>query len=185
MPILARETDIFPDHILTNPELLAPDAQWWAVYTISRREKQLMRYLVDAEIPCFTPFIAKRNRSSGGRLRTSHIPLFSNYVFMYATPAQRYESKKSNCVSQMIEVVDGEELREDLLQVRNLIDAGVPLTVESRIQSGQRVRVRTGHFAGFEGTVLKRHSNIRLLIVVQFIQQGVSLLLDDCQLELI
>ena len=183
MPILARETDIFPAHLLTHPELLDTDAQWWAVYTMSRREKQLMRFLTDAEIPCFTPLIAQRNRSPGGRIRISHIPLFSNYVFMFATPLQRYESKKSNCVSQLIEVLDGEELRRDLLQVRSLIDAGVPLSMESRIQPGQRVRVRSGHFAGFEGTVLKRHSNVRLVITVKFIQQGVSVLLDDCQLE--
>ena len=33
--------------------------------------------------------------------------------------------------------------------MRDLIDLGVPLSVESRIEPGQNVRVRNGAFAGF------------------------------------
>ena len=47
------------------------------------------------------------------------------------------------------------------------------------------MRVRNGAFAGYEGTVLRREQETRLLVAVQFMEQGVSVKLEDCQLELI
>ena len=44
MPILKREEDIFPEDLLANDALLSnPDFKWWSIYTLSRREKDLMR----------------------------------------------------------------------------------------------------------------------------------------------
>jgi len=74
---------------------------------------------------------------------------------------------------------------QDLRQVRDLINMGVPLTLESRLEPGQHVRVRSGAFTGYEGTVLRREQETRLLVSVQFMEQGVSVKLEDCQLELI
>ncbi len=71
----------------------------------------------------------------------------------------------------------------DARQIRDLIDMGVPLTIESRLEPGQHVRVRSGAFAGYEGTVLRREHETRLLVSVRFMEQGVSVRLDDCQLE--
>ena len=81
------------------------------------------------------------------------------------------------------EVQDAEQLVADLKQIRDLINIGAPLTVESRMESGQRVRVKSGVFAGYEGTVLRREQETRLLVSVQFMEQGVSVKLEDCQLE--
>jgi transcriptional antiterminator RfaH len=46
-----------------------------------------------------------------------------------------------------------------------------------------RVRVRSGAFADFEGTIIRRAGETRLLVAVDFLQQGASVQLDDCQLE--
>ena len=62
---------------------------------------------------------------------------------------------------------------------------GVPLTLESRLEAGQCVRVRSGAFMGYEGVVLRREQETRLLVSVKFMEQGVSVKLEDCQLELI
>ena len=42
-----------------------------------------------------------------------------------------------------------------------------------------------GAFAGYEGVVLRREQETRLLVSVKFMEQGVSVKLEDCQLELI
>jgi transcriptional antiterminator RfaH len=64
-----------------------------------------------------------------------------------------------------------------------LIGLGVPLTIEARMQVGDRVRVRSGSFTGYEGIILRRENETRLLVSVQFMDRGASVKLEDCQLE--
>ena len=51
MPILKRENDIFPHDLLDNEDLLTDESLvWWSIYTLSRREKELMRRLAGLDI---------------------------------------------------------------------------------------------------------------------------------------
>ena len=45
------------------------------------------------------------------------------------------------------------------------------------------MRIRSGAMAGTEGTILKRHGVDRLLVVVHFLQRGVSIEIQDFQVE--
>lgn len=99
MPILARETDIYPDDLLEmDGNGSEPDVGWWTLYTLSRREKQLMRKLRALDVPFYGPVAPKRTRSPAGRIRTSYVPLFPNYVFIYGDESHRYESLTTGCV---------------------------------------------------------------------------------------
>lgn len=183
MPILPKEIDIYPMDLF-DPEGAARDfGPWWAFYTLSRREKDLCRRLLQLEIPFFCPIISRRSRSSSGRTRISHVPLFPGYVFVRAGAEQRAAALTTNCVSRTLQVVDGVDLQQDLVHVRRLIEADVALTPESRLAAGTRVRVRSGPLMGVEGVVLKRHNRDRLLVAVRFLQQGASVALDDFQVE--
>ncbi len=57
------------------------------------------------------------------------------------------------------------------------------LAVEERLAVGRRVRVTEGSMAGLEGTVVTQHRARRLLIAVDFLQQGVSVAIDDFMVE--
>ena len=186
MPILAQETDIYPENLFeVAGQETDPAVYWWALYTLPRREKELMRRLLALEVPFYCPIIPKRNRSPAGRVRTSYVPLFHNYVFIHADEMQRYRAVSTGCVSKQIHVVDGAELTNDLRQIHRLIQTGAPLTLEARMQAGEHVRVRSGPFRDYEGTVLRREGERRLLVAVNFLQQGASILLDDFQVEII
>lgn len=185
MPILNQEIDLFPANLLdgyaaANGE---GDVGWWAVYTCSRREKQLMRRLLKMEISFYGPTCRRRYRSPAGRVRESFQPLFPNYVFLFGSEEDRVAALTTNCVSKCTAVADAERLVRDLRQIRQLIDIGAPLTPEARLEAGDHVRVKTGMFAGFEGFVIRRENETRLLVTVNFMQQGASFKLDDCQLE--
>ena len=97
----------------------------------------------------------------------------------------RYRAMSTNCVSRWLPVADGGELTADLQQIRRLIACGAPLTPESRLEPGEFVRVRKGPFAGLEGVIVKRHGPARLVVAVRFLQQGASILLEDCEVEAI
>jgi len=185
MPILAPETDIYPTDLFDQVERAAEDKCWWAVYTLSRREKDFMRRLVALGVPFYGPLIPKRTKSPGGRVRTAYLPLFTNYVFVYGSDEDRYQAMTTNCVSRTLPVSNGEPLTRELRQFRDLIAMDAALTPEARLEPGRLVRVRSGRFRGLEGTILRREGELRLLVAVNFIQRGASLLLEDFEVEAI
>lgn len=181
MPILPAEPDCTPADLLDKPE--SRSGTWWLIYTKSRQEKSLMRQLRQKGVAHYAPQVPQRYRSPAGRIRVSHVPLFAGYVFVFGADEARYEAVCTGCAIKTTAVPDSEELLEDLRQVRDLINLGVPLTIESRLEPGQHVRVRSGAFAGYEGTVIRRENETRLLVAVRFMEQGVSVKLEDFQLE--
>ena len=184
MPILTREPDLYPDDLLDRAEPgREADATWWALYCRARQEKLLMRRLRALGVPFYAPLVAKRFRSPSGRVRTSHIPLFNGYVFIYGDAGHRHVAQETGCVSRWLVPSDSAALTHDLRQIRCLIESGAPLTPEARLEPGMRVRIRSGPFADLTGTVIRRDKTTRLVVAVDFLQQGASVLLDDCQLE--
>lgn len=184
MPILPYEPDIYPVDLFDR--LAVPETQtgqWWALYTLPRREKELMRRLRQGEVSHYSPLVKRRTRSPSGRGRVSHVPLFPSYVFLYGGPDQRYQALATNCVSRCLEVSDTGRLVHDLRQIQRLIETDAPLTPEARLRPGMRVRIRSGALVGLEGTVLKRRSAARLLVAVEFLQRGASVLLEDYEVE--
>jgi transcription antitermination factor NusG len=184
MPILPKEPDVFPETLFDRPEGNLPtDCHWWAVYTLARREKDFMRRLRQMSIAHYGPLIKRRSRSPSGRVRHSYVPLFPGYVFLYADGDQRQRALTTNCVSRCLAIPDAAQLWHDLVQIRQLVGSEAPLSPEARIKPGMMVRIKSGSMIGTEGYVIKRHGEQRLVVAVQFLQQGVSVLLEDVQLE--
>jgi transcriptional antiterminator RfaH len=184
VPILPREPDCFPPDLfeqLRGPQ--APTGQWWVAYTLARREKDLMRQLRGVEIAHFGALAPKRTRSASGRVRTSYVPLFANYVFVFGGEDDRRRALASQCISHTLPVADSAQMTRDLGQICRLIAADAPLWPESKLESGERVRVRSGPLAGLEGVVVERRGERRLLVAVEFLQQGASLQMEDFQVE--
>ncbi|OYP37328.1 transcription termination/antitermination protein NusG [Rhodopirellula sp. MGV] len=181
MPILPKEPDRFPLNLLESD--VASSSAWWLLYTKSRQEKQLMRQLREIEVAHYGPQIEQRRRSPAGRVRTSYVPLFANYIFLCGSDESRYKAVCTGCVQKVTEITDVDMLLTDLSQVSDLINIGAPMSIEERISPGQQVRVKNGPFAGFEGVVIRRDQETRLLVSVRFMDQGVSVKLDDCQLD--
>lgn len=183
MPILKGETSVFPQNLLEDfPTHDTEDRQWWAVYTRSRQEKSLARQLLSYEIPFYLPLIPNERLVSGSRV-TSHLPLFGGYLFLFGNEDERVKMMTTNRISRVLPVADGAELRQNLEDVQRMIECGEPLTVESRLETGCRVRVKSGGLMGLEGMVIKRRSGTRLLVAVNYLRQGVSVLIDDFMVE--
>jgi transcriptional antiterminator RfaH len=186
MPILPRQRDCFPTDLLdADPPADDGGLRWVAFYTLSRREKDLMRKLEAAEVAFYAPLIRRRLKSAGGRVRDSHVPLFSGYVFSRVDDDQRRAALATNTIARWLPIVDEAALLADLRAIKRLIDTDQPLTPEARIEPGQLVRVRSGPLRGLEGTVERRHAGQRLVVAVRFLNQGASVELEDVDLETI
>jgi transcription antitermination factor NusG len=111
------------------------------------------------------------------------VPLFNGYLFLYASDEERVQALSTNRIAQAWSATMTSELTRDLQNVQALIESGVPLTTEGQLSAGQRVRVKHGALEGLEGVVISRRGEDRLLVSVQFLQQGVSIQIKDYLLE--
>jgi transcriptional antiterminator RfaH len=180
MPTTPYESDIFPDNLLEFPP---PDARWWAAYTFVCREKVFMQRLQKFKVPFYGPLIKRTTRTPSGRARPGFVPLFPGYVFLCGNEEQRLEAFRTKCVVRTVEAPDKAELIFDLRQVRQLIASDAPLSPEARLVRGMKVRIRSGPFAGIEGSVIKRRGKDTLLVAVNFLQQGASVVVGDYETE--
>ena len=82
MPLAPAETCLFPDNLL-DPAVAVADAsaRWWVLHTRPRAEKAVARQLVGREVGFYLPLYEHR-LTSGGRVRSSYLPLFPGYVFV-------------------------------------------------------------------------------------------------------
>lgn len=181
MPILCEGPNAYPADLLEHA-VDSITGKWWVVYTKARQEKAVGRQLAGWECSFYLPLVKKHWLYRGRRL-CSYLPVFPGYLFLYGSDDDRIRVLETNRISRFLEVEDQRQFLEDLRRVKRLIDAGVSLDVESTLVPGRRVRVCRGMFAGLEGTVLMRHGKTRLVIGVDFIQQGASFEIDSLLLE--
>lgn len=185
MPLLNKEKDVFPENLFDTIDSLQTDKArgWWAMQTLPRCEKKLMRCLIESEVPFYAPVIEKRYRSPKGRARRAFVPLFSNYVFVFGGHEDLYKAKTTGSVCNQLQVPNAAEFVEDISRIYRAILTGEPVLPESKLEAGSAVRVKTGPFKGFEGIVIRRENQIRLLIGVRCMGQGISVELSEYQLE--
>jgi transcription antitermination factor NusG len=184
MPVLAREPDLFPEDLLEQFDAFPEAGRVWQVaHTLPRREKELARRLIRREIPFYLPLCEQRSRTPAGRRLTAWLPLFPGYLFVNAAEDQCTEVLETGCVARLLDAPDGRQLAFDLLQIHRLTESGAALVREPELQPGTPVRVTSGPFLGFEGRVVKRQSGDRLLILINYLQQGISISLEGCDIE--
>jgi len=156
--------------------------RWWLLHTKSRQEKKVAEALCAQRVPFYLPLIETKS-AVGGRTRAAWTPLFRGYVFLWGRDEDRLAALKTNRLAAIHPVTDGAKLSRDLAGFASLIAKGARLTPESQIVAGQRVRVKSGAFAGHEGLVMKRRGKTKLLVVLEALLQGASLDIEDHLLE--
>lgn len=182
MSTLVETPSLFPSTLLTESSLDGPRRQWSVIYTKARQEKALARDLFAVEAPYYLPMASKIS-TYGKRRIVSQLPLFPGYLFFCGTEDERLKALQTNRISRILKVDDPLRLHCDLLSIERMIASGIPMTVESQLKAGQRVRIQRGPLAGLEGTVLLRRGTCRLLVSVDFLQKGASVAIDDHLLE--
>jgi hypothetical protein len=173
-----------PPILFPNPLVLTEAPRpWWVAHTKARAEKAFAWDLHRGGIPYFLPMI-QRVTVSGGRKRTALVPLFNGYVFFSGDRDTRLLALRTDCLCQVIEVVDQGQLRRQLGAVAQVLAAGTgEFQLHPFATLGKRVRVRMGPFMGIEGKVAEIHHKSRLILEISALGQAVSLEIDADLLE--
>src|SRR5262249_8033455 len=127
--------------------------------------------------------IARESHTPAGRRLRSFVPLFPGYVFLLGDEGQRMEALAGSNLVQVLEVVDQSGLERDLRQIHHLLASGFDLTSEPKRPVGSQARIVSGPLAGLVGLVVRRGKYDRFTALVQFIGQGVTVDLQDWQVE--
>ena len=188
MPVCEQETSLFPSDLLQTPEVpCGGEPRRGAatvvglVYQVSSGEIAGPRSVA---IPDSLLSAAGEDEQGVSQVEGVDVhPFVFRLCVSFGSDEERGRSLTTNRLSRILAVGDGDSLLHDLRQLQLLIASGLPLTLERRLAPGVRVRVRRGPLEGLEGTVLERRGQTRLLVSVNFLQQGASIDIDDFMLE--
>lgn len=179
MPLLPRQTEIFPDDLF---DLAIERLPWGVAHVRSRQEKVLARHLVQKGIPFYLP-VTEVKRKRAGRAYASYVPLFPGYVFHRALPAERDVLWRSNVIANLIDVPNQSELDRELKQLRELQIRGASLKPYQQLVPGDPVRVAEGSFAGYTGVVERGKAGARLIVRISLLNQAVAVEFDRAVLQ--
>src|SRR5439155_1836938 len=132
MPLLKRETEVFPQDLFDLPSDVFP---WWVAHTRSRREKAVARHLEQNGVPFYLPQRERRVRR-GGRTLTSYLPLFGGYVFFRGLSRERLEALRSQFLVGVLAVEAQELLTGELARLRSLQGLGASLALGAPLTPG-------------------------------------------------
>lgn len=170
MPILRKESDIFPEDLFDLP---TEDAPWEIAHLRSRQEKAVARLLLDDQKPFYLPQIQQKKKVAG-RTFVSHLPLFPGYIFLRRVDGLRQTLWRTSAVANMLEVPDQEQLTAELLQIRQLHASGAVLTPRVDLAPGDAVCIREGAFSGYTGMVMEERGSLRLIVSVSVLRKAIA-----------
>jgi transcription antitermination factor NusG len=170
MPILPKESDIFPDNLF---ELPVAEAPWEIAHLRSRQEKTVARLLLDGGKPFYLPQV-KQTKKTSGRTFVSHLPLLPGYIFLRRVQGLRETLWRTNAVVKLLQVPDQAQLTCELLQIRQLQARGAVLTAQAGLVPGDSVRITEGVFSGYHGIVLEERGSLRLIVSVSTLKTSVA-----------
>lgn len=145
---------------------------WQVAYTRPRCEKLVAGYCLARRMEHYLPLRLEIKVYQRRKARVLK-PLFPGYVFARLNSRLRLALLQSGQVVRLLPVPDEERFVFELSQVRAALDANPALMACRAISKGQRARITAGPFQGLEGVVEAVRNEVRVVLNVDFIGQGV------------
>ena len=159
-------------------------SQWYAVYTCANHERSVADQLVSRGVEHFLPQYESVRRWKDRKVRL-RLPLFPGYVFVYLALQNRLRVLQVPGVVRFVGF-DGHPAampEEEVTRVRQFLNEGLRVEPHKYLQSGRRVRVKSGPLEGMEGIIVRRKNGCRLVISFSLIQRSVAVEVDAGDLE--
>ena len=179
-------TSLYPPASVPNPYGLeeAPPAQWYALYTRSRHEKQVATQLEQRDIQFFLPLYSSVRRWKDRRVNLQ-LSLFPGYIFVHTSLRHRIEVLTVPGAVRFV-AFNGRPAvlpEPDVLRLRAGLDQGLRAQPHPYLQIGRRVRVCGGPFAGTEGILLRKKNHFRLVVSIDLIMRSIAVDMDAADVE--
>jgi transcription antitermination factor NusG len=171
-------------------QILEPSTQieirrWYVAYTLPRHEKAIANRLCLEAIGSYVPLYVEVRCWKHRRLHVER-PLFPSYVFVRMARAERVRVLSLPGVVRLL-TLDGEIAAipdDEMERIQSCVDKWKAQPFPFFI-SGKRVRIKSGPFAGLEGTILRRNGKRKLIVTLDLIQSAMLLDLEVAQTQLV
>jgi len=157
---------------------------WLAAYTRAHHEHRVAEQLRHKQLEFLLPTYERLTRWSD-RIRRSQAPLFPGYVFVHISDNQRVPVLETLGVVHFVSVA-GRPALLDNEDVHRLQLCGLwsrDIEPHPYLKIGQRVRVKHGPFAGWEGTLAEKQNSCRLIVTIDQIMKSVAINLHGADIE--
>lgn len=157
---------------------------WFVAHTRPRREKKLLEHCerqgIAANLPCYRSAHKYRGKSI-----VFQKPLFPGYVFLQLHAPEISTVRQSDHVANLLEVFDQPTFARQLHEILRALESGLEVRLAPTIESGTRVRIRSGPLQGIEGLVEGREGSTTVILRLDFINQAAAVKMTASELEVI
>jgi len=158
--------------------------QWYAVYTCANHEKRVAHELRVRSVEHFLPLYRSVRRWSDRRLQID-VPLFPGYVFVRLALRDRLSVLQIPGVVRLVGFngLPAALPDEEMEILRSGLCQSLRVRPHPFLTVGRRVRIKSGSFQGLEGILLRRKSNLRVVLSISLIQRSIAVEVDSTDLE--
>jgi len=158
--------------------------QWFAAYTYPRHEKKVAEYLGWSGIESFLPLYKEARSWKNGVRAVVERPLFPSYIFVHLQPGESLKVLRTPSIASLVTVA-GVPASLPNNEIESLKAGVCQLNLEPHpyLRKGDRVRVKSGPFAGQEGILVMHKNRWRVVICVELLMQAISVELDTSTVE--
>jgi transcription antitermination factor NusG len=170
-------------HVNNLGEVSLPAAftepRWYAAYTCANHEKRVAAELLAREVEHYLPLYKSVRRWKDRRVQLE-LPLFPGYVFVRLALCDRMRVVP---IPSLVRLVGFNglpaALADEEMEILRL-GLGQSLLAEPHpfLTVGRRVRIAGGPFAGLEGVLKRKKSNLRVVVSLELIQRSVAVDVD-------
>ena len=159
---------------------------WYVLQTRPRKESIVVTQVEQRNIEVFCPFTEKI-RIWSDRKKKVKVPLFSGYVFVYATEEERKNAIKDTIgalkyifYQNRPAVVSEDEIKF----IRQALREPERISIEDKkIRKGDPIIVSHGHFKGMKGIVNEFRGKYKLTVNLEELSYSVSIILNSNEIE--
>ena len=162
------------------------ERHWLAAYTRARHECAVARQLERKHVAFLLPTYTRMSRWSD-RLKRVLAPLFPSYIFVHVSNDERMHVLQTAGVVSVVSVAGKPAaLRDDeITMLRQCVTLPDQVEPHPFLRVGQRVRVKHGPFAGWEGILTRKNNAARLVVSVEHLMQSVAVDFDGADVEVV
>lgn len=157
---------------------------WFAVYTASNHEKRVAQHIQMKEIETFLPLYSVTKRWKNRTTAKVELALFPGYIFVRIAPSDKIKVIETPMVYSILGNRDEPTpmLDDEIERLRAAL-RGRQAHPFPYVKVGNRVRIRSGAFAGLDGIVVRTYGGLSVVLSVDMIQKSVAVHVEADELE--
>ena len=170
--------------MLGGREGLFFEPRWYAIWTRSRHEKVVAERLQHKEVETFLPLYRTLRRWRKGDHHVE-LPLFPGYGFVRIALRDRLSVLRVPGVVRLVGFNGIPTPLEDseVEGLQRALMSGVKAAPHPYLTIGHRVQITAGPLAGYEGILVRRKGNLRVVLSIDVVQRSIVVDADLCSLE--